>query len=341
MQPEQAIEAQAVATRLMIELCGARLLPGTIDVGGPGPSAEDDPAARRARQRICSAIEIPRPRCAEILEALEFATVDAADGLDVTVPAFRRADVTREADLIEEVARLGALDALPATLPSRHGASGRLTAAPASAPPGGRRARPRQGLHEIVGWSFVGPEEGRRLRIGDRRAVELQNPMSSEQSRLRTTLLGSLLDVARGNRARGAGAIRLFEAGAVYLPGRGAAARRALPRRGAAVGARSARRPGASPRRATADFFAAKGVLDGLLDALRVAVDRRARGQPEPFLHPGRAATIVVDGAPVGWIGEIHPQVAAGWDWSDPLAGFELDLDAVAASGACHAATAT
>ena len=137
------------------------------------------------------------------------------------MPAFRRSDVTREADLIEEVARINGLDKLPATLPSRHGAYGRLTPR--------QRLRRRaadaltaQGLDEIVGWSFDQPR-GRRPAPAGRRAplrrtVELANPISGDLSRLRTTLLGSLLDVARHNRARGASTLRLFEAGGVYLP---------------------------------------------------------------------------------------------------------------------------
>jgi len=79
--------------------------------------------------------------------------------------------------------------------------------------------------------------------------------------------------------------------------------------------------------RPAVDFFAAKGVLAGLLDALRVPWTV-VRGS-EPFLHPGRAASILADGEPVGWIGEIHPLVAAEWDLGDTVAGFELDLDAV------------
>ena len=176
LQPEQALEAQAVATQLMVELCGATLEPGTIDVGGPGP----DPVTLRLRDERVTAllgVEVPRARCAEILQALEFEVGAAFDGLDVTVPPFRRADVTREADLIEEVARLGALETLPATLPSRHGASGRLTPR--------QRLRRRasdalaaQGLHEVVGWSFAAPDLLSRLRIAERPVIELENPMS-------------------------------------------------------------------------------------------------------------------------------------------------------------------
>ena len=164
LQPEQAMEAQAVATRLMIELCGARLVPGTIDVGGDGPPPKTI-RLRDARSASLLGAPIPRERSAEILQR---ARVHDRGGRTTastsTVPAFRRADVTREADLIEEVARLDGLEKLPATLPSRHGASGRLTPR--------QRLRRRaadaltaQGLHEIVGWSFAGPELADRLRL--------------------------------------------------------------------------------------------------------------------------------------------------------------------------------
>ncbi len=320
------MEAQAVASALMIELCGARALPGTIDVGGPGPQ----PATIRLRDaRIASLLGAPvaRDRARQILEALEFTTADALDGLDCTPPAFRRDDVTREADLIEEVARLDGLEQLPATLPSRHGASGRLTERQQLR----RRAADAltaQGLHEVVGWSFVAPELADRLRLPDHQAVELDNPMSSDQSKLRTTLLGSLLDVAQRNRARGATALALFEAGAVYLPdGDG------LPHEPYHVGALliGPARPATwrDPEPRSADFFAAKGVLAGLLDTLRVPWSVRAT-RSVPFLHPGRAAAILAGGEEVGWLGEIHPLVAADWDLKETVAAFELDLDAVA-----------
>ena len=331
LQPEQAMEAQAIATQLMVELCGATVLPGTIDIGSDGPPLQTV-VLRDARVTSLLGVEVPRERCAEILTALEFKPTDASDGLDVLVPAFRRSDVTREADLIEEVARLGALEDLPATLPSRHGAAGRLTEVQRLRR-GAADALTAQGLHEIVGWSFEGPQQVARLRIADRPVVELENPMSSDQSRLRTTLLGSLLDVGQRNRSRGAAALRLFEAGAVYLPDGGGAD--ALPSEpyhvavllSGAVRAATWRDP--EPR--AADFFAAKGVLGGMLDTVRVPWTLEADPDAPPFLHPGRAARILIDGGAAGWIGEIHPEVAAGWDWSDAVAAFEVDLDVAAA----------
>ncbi|HXD65522.1 MAG TPA: phenylalanine--tRNA ligase subunit beta [Solirubrobacteraceae bacterium] len=332
LQPEQAMEAQAIATQLMIELCGARMVPGTIDIGGEGPPLKTV-ALRDARVTALLGVAVPRERCAEILTALEFKPKLAPDGLDVVVPAFRRTDVTREADLIEEVARLGALEDLPATLPSRHGASGRLTDVQVLR----RRAADgltAQGLHEIVGWSFEGPEQLGRLRIADRPVVELENPMSAEQSRLRTTLLGSLLDVGRRNRSRGQSALRLFETGAVYLPGDAGGGSNALPSEPYHVAALLSGpiRPPTwrDPEPRAADFFAAKGVLGGMLDTVHVPWTVEADPDAAPFLHPGRAARILIGASPAGWIGEIHPEVAADWDYDAAVAAFELDLDAAA-----------
>jgi phenylalanyl-tRNA synthetase beta chain len=326
LQPEQAMQAQAVVARLMIDLCGARLAPGTIDIGGDGPP----PVTIRLREaRVASLLGRPisRDRSKELLEALECTVYDAHAGLDVKPPAFRRGDVTREIDLVEEVARLDGLDKLPATLPSRHGAYGRLT-------PRQRMRRHAsdvlvaQGLNEVLGWSFTSPEVYERLRLDEPRAVTLDNPLSIEQSQLRTELLSSLLDVAERNRARGETDLRLFEAGAVYLPEQS----ELLPREPYHLAALlvGAVRPATwrHPDPPLADFFAAKGVLTGLLEAMQVTSWEVARSE-EPFLHPGRSATIVVDGQPTGWLGEVHPLVAAAWDLSQTVAAFELDLDAL------------
>ncbi len=325
LQPEQAMWAQIVATRLFVDLCGARVRPGTIDLGGPGP----EPARIQLREaRIAGLLgrAIPRERAREVLAALGFGVEPDRDGLTVTVPDFRRADVTREADLIEEVARIDGLESLPSTLPARAGAVGRLSGRQRL-----RRCAADQlaglGLHEVVGWSFAGPDLGERLRVVGRPVVKLENPMSSEQSELRTTLLGSLLDVARRNRAQGAAAIRVFEAGAVYL----ATSAGDLPREPYHLGALLVGpvRPATwrEPTPPGADFFAAKGALAAVLDGLRASWEVRVGG--EPFLHPGRCARILVDGEPAGWLGEIHPTIAAEWDLDETVAGFELDLDVV------------
>jgi phenylalanyl-tRNA synthetase beta chain len=177
-----------------------------------------------------------------------------------------------------------------------------------------------RGLLEIVGWSFESPERDERLRLPDgdprRRHVVIENPMSEDQSVLRTTLLGSLLDVARHNAARGQGVRGLYESGAVYL-----ATGERLPHEHRALAALV---PG--------DVFAAKAYVEALLHALRAEGSFAA--QPQPFLHPGRSATVSVAGAEIGWVGDVHPLVAAAWDL-DGVAAFEIDLDAaIAQAGA-------
>jgi phenylalanyl-tRNA synthetase beta chain len=345
---EQTMEAQAVATRLLVELCGARVVPGTIDVGvaAPGGPAAHAPRTLRLRERTVTrllGVAVARARQAEILRALEFAVTEAEDGLDVVVPHFRRADVTREADLVEEVARIDGVERLPATLPARRGASGRLTPL--------QRARRRaedvlvgRGLHEVVGWSFTDPGLGDRLRLPAddprRVAVALENPMSEDQSVLRTTLLGSLLDAARHNRARGAADLALWERGSVYLDGAGPSARAraeepdrvvALPLERIVLGAvltgasaPASWRDGAAP---AWDAFGAAAVAGAVLDALRVPWDVRAGGE-HPFLHPGRSGRLFSGETELGWVGEVHPLVLRAWELEDAVvAAFELDLD--------------
>jgi phenylalanyl-tRNA synthetase beta chain len=270
-------------------------------------------------------ISIPRARSKEILEALQFTVSESADGLNAIPPPFRRTDITREADVVEEVARIGGVDKLPPTLPSRHGASGRLSRRQTLR----RRAvdaLAAQGLHEVVGWSFASPELAQKLRLEHNRAVELLNPMSSSEAELRTTLLGSLLDIAARNRSRGARTIRVFELGKAYLP-----TDEPLPREPERIAAlvSGAVRPSTWRDQAppAADFFSAKGALAAVLDLLRV--NWGVEHADEPFLHPGRAAAITIDGQKAGWIGEIHPLVLAEWDLDGVVAAFEVDLDAV------------
>ena len=215
----QTLEAQAVAAQLLVELCGARIVPGTIDVGGPG---EDPPPLRLRPARTDGLLgtSIPAERQAEILRSLEFDVREDGSELVVGVPHFRRNDVTREADLVEEVARIDGLDRLPATLPSRRGASGRLTREQLAR----RRAEDAlvgRGAYEVVGWSFTDPSVADRLRLPPddprRHFVAIANPMSEDHRVLRTSLLGSLLDAASFNRARGATDVALFESGTIYL----------------------------------------------------------------------------------------------------------------------------
>ncbi len=145
LSPELALEGQALAAKLMVELCGARPVGGTIDVGGPGPEAAVI-RLREARVEALLGLPIPRDAQATILEALGFGVAEAEDGLDVTVPHWRRNDVTREADLVEEVGRIWGYEKLPITLPSRRGRQRAARAGAAAAAAGRGRAGRRRGV---------------------------------------------------------------------------------------------------------------------------------------------------------------------------------------------------
>jgi phenylalanyl-tRNA synthetase beta chain len=341
LQPEQCMHAQALAARLMIECCGARPAAGTIDIG-PAPPELAVLRLREARVQAILGVAIPAERQAEILDALDFASVPAAaddpaeGGLDVTVPALRRADVTREVDLIEEVARIDGVDRLPATLPARRGAAGRLTHAQ-HVRRDAEDAIVGRGLYEIVGWSFTEPSLLDRLLLPAdhemRNVVRLENPLSDAQSVMRPTLLGSLLDAAQHNVARNGPDLAIFESGTVYRAaldgGHGADEHHAL---GALLtGALAPRSWQGAP--AQADFFAAKGLLAALLD--RFHVHWSVQEAQWPFLHPGRSAAVLArgaDGKPVrlGFVGELHPSVAASWEL-ERTAAFAVDLGKLAA----------
>ena len=330
LQPEQCLQAQAIATQLMIDLCGATVLPGTIDIGPEPPPLRQLPL-RAARVRGILGVDVPVERQAEILNALDFKTETAEQGLRATVPALRREDVTREIDLIEEVARIDGLERLPATLPARRGAAGKLTHA--------QRVRRLaedslvgRGLHEIVGWSFTEPALLDRLRLPAdhemRKVVTVENPLSDGQSIMRPTLLGSLLDGARHNIARNGPDVGIFESGTVYrAASEGPLADEHQALGALLTGALAPRSWRGEPARA--DFFAVKALLAGLLD--RFHLEWRAEPRTWPFLHPGRSAAILSGDLMLGFIGEIHPLVAAEWDL-ERTAAFAIDLGKLAAA---------
>jgi phenylalanyl-tRNA synthetase beta chain len=349
LHPELCLRAQRIASRLMVELCGAKLVPGMIDVAAKVPPP---PKLLLRGDRVEGLLGMRIEQADQItyLERLGFGVEAEGDHLVVEVPPDRPYDVTREVDLIEEVARVHGLDQhLPSTLPAV-GQSGALS----------REQRLRRrvedairdlGFDEVVGWSFTDPGQPARLRISsdDPRGnpVAISNPLSEDQSVMRTTVIGSLLDAAQQNLAHDVERVALFESGRIYLSppptGREAtnnvAHRPVDPLAGRFPGERAA--PFVEPHRLACltvgplvpqswrgggtetDFFALKGVLEGLASRLGVALEFEQAA--EPFLHPGRAARVTVNGDATGWVGELHPLVCREWDF-ETASGFEVGL---------------
>ncbi|HEY1277172.1 MAG TPA: phenylalanine--tRNA ligase subunit beta [Thermoleophilaceae bacterium] len=335
LHPDLTMAAQRLAARLMVELCGARMVPGTLD-DYPSPAEPRRVTLRTARMERLLGERIEDDQVEGILHRLGFEPRREDGTFAVTVPYWRDSDTQREVDLIEEVARIHGLDKLPTTLPAREGAIGRLTPS--------QRLRRRledllrdRGLYECVSYSFTSPATLARLRLGDEPLLRIDNPLSEDLSVMRPLILPGLLDTARHNAAHGRPGVALFESAHVYRPGasldrtfegspRGATPAEeghhlaVLVTEASPAGWRSPARPG--------DFYAARAALEAVMAA--AGIDWRAEPAARPFLHPGRAAAVVgPDGRELGWLGELHPLVLREWELADPVAAFELDVDAL------------
>jgi phenylalanyl-tRNA synthetase beta chain len=318
------------AARLIAELGGGRVAAGVLDAY-PAPRRPLAVPLRLDRiQRVVGACP-PRAVVADILRGLGFPATERDGGFEVVVPAFRR-DVAIEDDLVEEIARIWGYGQIPSTLPS--GALA-LTRRPARlvALDTVRRSLAAAGCQEAVSLSLIDPAHLRHLglRPDDVRVVRLRNPLSADRSVLRPTLLFGLLEALQTNVRRQTPDVRLFEVGRVF-EGLGAGE---LPREDTRVGValtglRAMRTWHGPPARA--DVFDVKGALEGLVEALgrgEVAV----RATTAPYLEDGRAATLLVQGTPVGTLGELHPDVQRAFDLPAPVYVAEVSIDALEALG--------
>jgi phenylalanyl-tRNA synthetase beta chain len=357
LHPELAMRAQRIASRLIVELCGARMVPGTIDEAAEIPPPHSVRLRTEHAERLLG-MRVEAEQCETYLERLGFSVDRDGEELTAEVPFDRHYDVSREVDLIEEVGRIHGYDEhLPSTLPEAVGQGGRLSREQTLR----RRAEDVMrdlGFDAILTLSLTDPGMPARLRLpqGDQRRepIRVSNPLSLDHSELRTSLLGSVLDAARYNLAHGAERVALFESGRAYLKdrpasdpvARGSEAEQATGI-GVLAGVFAGQRPAPAhePHRvcclavgslaqqswrsdaAPADFFALKGVLEALATQLGAALE--VEQGSEPFLHPGRSARVLVGGAEAGWLGEIHPLVCRQWDL-DAAAGFEVDLGELA-----------
>ncbi|OGW61049.1 MAG: phenylalanine--tRNA ligase subunit beta [Nitrospirae bacterium RBG_16_64_22] len=328
VDPENVVRALDRAARLILEVAGGSAAGGRIDVrAGKAPEKTVTVGIDRLGRRLGK--NIGAAEAAGILGRLGFGVTMGGEMLSALVPS-HRVDIAEEVDLVEEIARLHGYDAIPETIPI-----GR----PTPPIPGTRWVLAREARAILAGMGF---DEAVHLSFTDdvrissflpeadirRRMPRLANPLAEDAAFLRGTAWTSLLDTWRRNESRGADRGRLFEVTTVFAREASGVAERVVL---AGLIAGSREPEGWWGRPPAADFFDAKGVVEGIAAALDVMDADVVRGESDPLLHPGRQGRLTVAGRDAGSFGEIHPDLVKAWGLSAVCLLFELDLDVLAA----------
>jgi phenylalanyl-tRNA synthetase beta chain len=328
------------AAALIVEVSGGTICRGVLD-NYPAPPAERKVTLAVRRVNDILGLNLAPEDVQGHLRTIGLAVQPAVEKdeelLVVTIPTFRP-DLEREIDLIEEVARLNGYDRIPVTMP----VSRMICHRPPVHLDAVRRAREamvRAGYAETVNYSFIAPAAWQRLGLEDddprRQAVAILNPLTDEQSHLRTTLVPSLLDVVTRNLAYQQQDLRLFEVRPVFATQPG----EELPNEKWRLCATlcGQREPeGWAQHREPVDFFDLKGALEDLLAEFKVTDVTWLAGQNEPFLHPGKSCVVRHGDTVLGTVGEVHPRVLERWEIDLPVFLCDLDLEALFAVGAGH-----
>jgi phenylalanyl-tRNA synthetase beta chain len=326
VDPAGTVEHLERITRLIIEICG----------GEAGPMDDQMlrlPVARPVRLRVARAAKVigmpvTQAQCAEVFRRLGLQFSEAAGELTVLPPSWRF-DLRIEEDLIEEVIRVIGYDKLPLTPPLAP-VTARLRREGLRSAHAVRRALAALDYQETINFSFV-EERWEHELAGNHNPIRVLNPIAAPLAVMRSSLLGSLVQVLRHNLTRKASRVRVFEVGRVFCrdasvaDGELSVAGVAQPMRvaGLVYGAADALQWGRSEQ--DVDFFDLKGDVEALL------APRRPRfvAAAHPALHPGRCACIELDGRAIGHVGELHPRWRQAYELPQSPLAFELELAAV------------
>jgi phenylalanyl-tRNA synthetase beta chain len=306
------------ATALLLSICGGELGPVTEIA-----SASDLPVVapirlRRARISQLLGFEIADAEVERILSALGMQIAAQPDGWAVQVPSFRF-DVAIEADLLEELARIYGYNRLPVSYPA---APGELQASPERVTPTllMRRHMQALGYQEAITYSFIDPKWQKDFDPS-LAPVALTNPISADMSVMRTSLVPALVAAVKYNQNRQQPRVRLFELGLRFVPGEGGLRQENMIA-GVICGGRGPE--GWADKTPVADFYDIKGDVEALLAGCGCSGRATFEAARRDGLHPGQAASILIDGEVAGYMGALHPQLAKAWDVTASVYVFEL-----------------
>jgi phenylalanyl-tRNA synthetase beta chain len=339
LDPYSPETALGFASRMLVEICGATMVPGTIDARAPEGLRQrptiDMPAELPSR---ILGIDIDDAGVVETLGRLRFGAVRGAAGWSIDVPHTRMFDVTRPIDVVEELGRFR-LDQVPSVLPPLAAGGALLT----------RMQRLRRlledtaaglGLNEVVSYGLVPPGTGESLGMAEEDLIRLANPLTVEHAELRTGLFPAHLEIARRNAAAGEPDVAMFEVGRTYFAQQpGAVGDDGLPRYSSerdvlgilATGSLGGGRWDLEG--IPVDFPAVAGLVHAVLAATGIEPELSAITNPPAWVHPGQAAEVrAVGGNVLGWVATLHPRYAAEHGVDQVAIAAHLDLHAIDAA---------
>jgi phenylalanyl-tRNA synthetase beta chain len=322
VDPELQVRALERATALLLEIVGGQ--PGPVVEAVSAPHLPPRPVIRLRRHRISLllGVEMEDADVADILERLGMQLQAVGDGWEVTPPT-SRFDIAIEADLIEELGRIYGYDRIPAnrgaythtTMPAVPESSFSLERA--------RTLLTARDYQEAITYSFIGPELDNLLDPAHP-SIALANPLSADLSVMRTSLWPGLLSTARYNQARQQERVRLFESGLRFYRAQGELRQESMLA-GVTLGSAEAEQWGEPAR--PVDFYDVKSDLEAVLALTGAAEEIRFAAAEHPALHPGQSARVERGGAPLGWIGMLHPQLEKHLDLAGHTYVFEIRID--------------
>jgi phenylalanyl-tRNA synthetase beta chain len=313
-------------TQLILDICG----------GQPGPMDDQIlslPQAKPVSLRVERAsrvigMPITQIQCAEVFTRLGLQFTEASGVLTVTPPSWRF-DMQIEEDLIEEVVRVIGYNKLPTTPPVAP-ITARVRPESRRSTHAVRRSLAALDYQETINYSFVETRWEHEL-AGNADPIRVLNPIASPLAVMRSSLIGSLVQVLRNNLARKAARVRVFELGRVFMRDASVAdgplsvTGVKQPTRVAGLAYGSADGLQWSRKEQAVDFYDLKGDVERLLAPRRPVFV----ADSHPALHPGRCARIEIDGRAIGHLGELHPRWRLGYELPQAPVLFELDLEAV------------
>jgi phenylalanyl-tRNA synthetase beta chain len=332
VDPQGTVEHLERITQLVLEICGT---PAT-QVGPMDDQQLNMPVRKPVTLRVARAVKVigmalTQKQCADALRGLGFEVIEAQGQVTVNPPSWRF-DLEIEEDLIEEVARMVGFTNLPTTAPLAP-ITAKIRAEKLRGPFAVRRSLAGLGYQETINFSFVEARWEHEL-AGNANPIQLLNPIASQMSVMRSSLLASLMQVLKFNIDRKAERVRVFELGRVFM--RDASVQDSdstvqglhQPMRVAGLAYGGAAALGWTRKSRPVDFYDVKGEVQ----ALFAPMDAVFEADEHPAMHPGRCARVILKGQTIGHVGELHPRWRQSWDLQQAPVMFELDLDAVLSS---------